>query len=133
MNTKAIILFDGVCTLCNNAIHFIIRHDKKAFFKFASLQSEIGHSICLQYKLQPGELKSFVLIENGLLYTKSTAALRVIKQLNRPVKWLYLFILLPRFIRDFVYHTIAKNRYRWFGKQSICMVPSLENANRFII
>lgn len=132
MNNNPVILFDGICNLCNGSVQYVIRHDKKAVFSFASLQSDSGQSLLQQYKLPLSEFNSFVLIDNGIAYTKSTAALKVARKLSGPVKFLYGFIIVPPFIRDAVYNLISRNRYKWFGKKDSCMIPTPELKNRFL-
>jgi predicted DCC family thiol-disulfide oxidoreductase YuxK len=127
-----IILFDGVCNLCNSAVQFIIRHDKKSIFRFASLQGKHGQELLRHYQLSNEDFNSFVLIQNNKAYTKSLAALLVAKQLNAPVKFLYGFIIVPPFIRNAVYNIIAKNRYSWFGKKDECMIPTPALTDRFL-
>ena len=126
-----IVLFDGVCNLCTTSVQFIIKRDKKDYFRFASFQSETGEKLRLQAGL-PNTLKTFCLIENGKCYTRSTGALRVSKHLKGGWPMLYGFLLVPKFIRDFVYNTISKYRYGWFGKQDSCMVPTPELKEKFI-
>ncbi len=129
---QPIVLFDGVCNLCNGAVQFIIRHDKNEKFLFASLQSEIGKRILSSHNLSRDDLKTFLLIEDERVYTKSTAALRVIKQLNGFISVLYTFNLIPKFIRDSIYDLVAKNRYNWFGKKDECMIPTPQLKARFL-
>ena len=117
MAEPAIILFDGVCNLCNGAVQFVIKRDDKRQFLFASLQSEEGRNILKENNFFTDGVYSFILVENGRIFDRSTAALRVAKRLRIPWKWLYIFIAVPKFIRDAVYDFIAKNRYRWFGKK----------------
>lgn len=132
MNGHPIILFDGVCNLCNYSVQYVIRHDPDAVFTFASLQGRAGQELLAKFNLSDNQLSSFVLIENGKAYTKSTAALKVARQLKGPVKLLFAFMILPPFIRDGVYNIIANNRYKWFGKKASCMVPAPGLANRFL-
>ncbi|MEX1383530.1 thiol-disulfide oxidoreductase DCC family protein [Lutibacter sp.] len=132
LKNKSIILFDGICNLCNTSVIFIIKHDKKAHFKFASLQSDAAKELLLQYNVKKIKIDSIILIENGTFYEKSTAALRISKKLNGGFKLLYIFILIPTFIRDWVYNYIAKNRYKWFGKKDNCMIPSEKLKSRFL-
>lgn len=127
-----IILFDGICNLCNAAVQFVIKHDKQGKFKFAALQSNKGQELLAQYQLANNDFNSFVLVQDGRAYTKSTAALRVSRHLNHAYKLLYGFIIVPTFIRDGVYNLIARNRYKWFGKQNDCMVPTPELLSRFL-
>jgi len=129
---RPLILFDGMCNLCAGSVRFVIARDPKARFTFASLQSEYAKD--LLGRLAPGaELPdSIVLIEGGVVRTQSTAALRVARRLRLPWPLLYGFIVVPAFLRNAVYRWIARNRYRWFGKQQTCMVPSQELRSRFL-
>ncbi|RYY50135.1 MAG: thiol-disulfide oxidoreductase DCC family protein [Chitinophagaceae bacterium] len=127
-----LILFDGICNLCNGAVQFVIGHDKNAVFKFASLQSQSGQGLLQKHGLPKHNFTSFVLIEKGKVYTRSAAALRVARRLDGPIKFLYGFIIVPAFIRDAVYNFIAANRYKWFGKQDTCMLPTPDLQNRFL-
>lgn len=127
-----IILFDGVCNLCNTSVQFVLKRDTKATFKFASLQSNAGQKLLAEFKLPLDEFNSFIYIANGKLYTRSSAALHVAKQLNFPWKLMFGFIIVPPFIRNFVYDIIAKNRYKWFGKRESCMIPTPELKQRFL-
>jgi predicted DCC family thiol-disulfide oxidoreductase YuxK len=115
---QSIVLFDGVCNLCNAAVAFIIKRDKKKAFKLSPLQSNLSEALNDQYHFDQPQLNSIVLIENNKVYYKSTAVLRVVKKLNGPIKILYIFSIIPPFIRDAVYSVIAKNRYKWFGRRS---------------
>ena len=132
LKNKSIILFDGVCNLCNTSVIFIIKHDKKAHFKFASLQSDAAKELLLQLNLKKVKMDSIVLIENNKIHKKSTAALRISRKLNGGFKLLYAFIIIPTFVRNWVYNYIAKNRYKWFGKKDSCMIPSEKLKDRFI-
>lgn len=132
MNHQAIILFDGVCNLCNSSVQLVIKNDKQAYFSFASLQGEYGQAFLKEQKLDTDQYDSFILRENGKVYTESTAALRVAKRMGFPFVLTYPLIIVPKFIRDAVYSFIAKNRYKWFGKKDSCMIPSPELKNRFI-
>lgn len=132
VNTQPIILFDGVCNLCNRSVHYVIRHDTNALFLFASLQGKTGQQLLKQYGLPDSAMNSFVLIHNNKAYTQSTAALLVAQKLRGPVKFLYVFRFIPAFVRDLVYQLIAKNRYKWFGRKDTCMVPSKLLVNRFL-
>lgn len=132
MNTHPIILFDGVCNLCNSSVQFVIRHDPTAQFKFASLQSKTGQALLAKHHLPNADFDSFVLIENDKAYTQSTAALKVARQLNGPIKLLYGFIIIPSFLRNAVYTFVAANRYKWFGKKDSCMLPSPQLKDRFL-
>lgn len=126
-----VVFFDGYCNLCNGAVQFIIKRDKKSKFKFASLQSDYAKQI-LAPENRIAIPESIVLMENGKLYFQSSAAFRIAKQLTIPVSLLYAFSIFPRFITDAGYKFIAKNRYRWFGKKDLCWIPSPELKERFL-
>ncbi len=126
-----VILFDGICNLCNASVQYVIKHDKKKLFRFASLQSSFGESVLKQYNLPVNTFNSFILLSDNKIYTRSTAALLVAKKLSGLIKLLYAFIIIPRFIRDAVYDIIAKNRYKWFGKKEACWVPTPELKSLF--
>ncbi len=128
---ERIVLFDGVCNLCNHSVQFIIKRDVSRKFKFASLQGETGNRIITKYGLAP-DLNSFVLIENDKVYMKSTAALRVCRELKGAWKLFAILMIIPTNSRDYIYDIIAKNRYTWFGKKNSCMLPSPELKKRFL-
>ncbi len=127
-----IILFDGVCNLCNSSVQFVLKRDKAAFYKFASLQSDTGRGLLERFDLPTDDYNSFVLIEDGRVFTKSTAALRVARNLDGWWRFLFVFIAIPRPVRDAVYGFIATNRYRMFGKRESCMIPKPEWKSRFL-
>ena len=129
--SKPIIFFDGVCNLCNSSVQFVIKRDKEAKFRFASLQSEAGQQVLQQFRLSQNDFNSFLLYEQGKLYTRSTAALRVLAQLKW-WKWAGVFQWVPPFIRNGVYNLVARNRYKWFGKRDECMIPTPELKGRFL-
>ena len=129
---KSIILFDGLCNLCNSSVQFILKHEKNQNFLFASLQSDACAKILLQLNYKNNDLNSLVLIEGNKIYKKSTAALRIIKELKPMWHWFYVLIIVPKFIRDSVYDLIAKNRYEWFGKLNSCELGMHTNKDRFI-
>ena len=132
MNDKPVILFDGICNLCNGAVQYVIKHDPAGVFKFASLQSGTGQHFLRIHGLKQTDFNSFVLIENDKVYTKSAAALMVAKKLAGPAKILGGFIFVPSFIRDGIYNLIARNRYKWFGKKDSCMLPTPALESRFL-
>ena len=136
MNMEHIIFFDGVCNFCNSAVQFIIKRDPKAYFTFSALQNEAGQKKLAEHVENPEALtadpNSFILLSNGKLYTKSTASLQVMKKLSGLWPILFIFIIIPKPIRDFFYTLFAKNRYRLFGKKDSCMLPSKENQARFL-
>ena len=125
-------MFDGVCNFCNYWVNFTIDRDVKNLYKFAALQSNKGQLLLQQYYLKQNKLESFVLIRGENVFTKSTAALEISKNLSGPVKLLYSFIFLPKFIRDFIYDLIAKNRYKIFGKSEVCRIPAEEEKAKFL-
>ncbi len=128
-----IILFDGHCNLCNGSVQFVIKHDSAARFKFASLQSDTGKRLLAQYHLNSESLQSFVFIDKGKLYTRSTAALQVSRYLDGFWKLFSVFIIVPPFMRNGVYRLVANNRYRWFGKADACCLPTPDLAQRFVL
>ena len=132
VTNQPIILFDGICNLCNSSVQYVIKHDPKAVFKFAFLQSASGQQLLKQYDLSANDMNSFVLIQDNKAYTRSTAALFVAKRLTGISKLLYGFIIVPLFIRNVVYNIIAKNRYKWFGKKDSCMIPTASLQSRFL-
>ena len=132
MTAKPIILFDGICNLCNGAVQFIIKHDPEKKFLFTSLQSDAGQQLLKEYKLPSENFNSFLLLQDDTILSKSTAALKVASQLKSAWKLLYIFIIVPKFIRDAVYSYIAANRYKWFGKKDNCMIPTPELQARFL-
>jgi predicted DCC family thiol-disulfide oxidoreductase YuxK len=129
---KPVILFDGVCNLCNASVQFIIKRDSKKSFMFSSLQSDAAQAILLQYNLENLDFNTIILIEGGVVYDKSTAILKIIRRLSGFYKLGYIFIIVPKFIRDFVYKIISNNRYKWFGKRATCMIPTEELKLHFL-
>lgn len=127
-----ILLFDGVCNLCNRLVQFTIKRDPKGKFKFASLQSDSGQSFLKQFGLPTDDFDSFVYVKGNQYFLKSSAALHVLKELGGLWKLFYFFIIIPRPIRDFVYNLIAKSRYKTFGKSDTCMIPTPELKQRFL-
>lgn len=130
---KSIILFDGMCNFCNTSVNKIIKYDKKNVFKFAAIQSDAGKKLLTELSIDILKIDSILLIENNTLFTKSTAVLKIAKQLSGLYKLGYAFIIIPPFIRDTIYDFIAKNRYKWFGKKESCMIPSIEVREKFLI
>ncbi|SDS57284.1 Predicted thiol-disulfide oxidoreductase YuxK, DCC family [Gillisia sp. Hel1_33_143] len=130
---KKIILFDGVCNLCNSAVNYVIEHDAKDFFRFASLQSKAGIELMEERGIDPNAIDSIILIEPGIAYyNKSTAALKIAKHLSGSISLLRFFSVLPEGFRNLVYDFIAKNRYQWFGKKDACMIPTPELKAKFL-
>jgi predicted DCC family thiol-disulfide oxidoreductase YuxK len=126
-----IILFDGLCNFCSGSVQFVLKRDAKKVFQFAALQGDSGKKLLDQYQLSD-DVDSFILIENEKLFIKSSAALRVCKQLKGLWKVLYIFWWVPVPLRDFFYDIITKNRYKWFGKREHCMLPTPEIRERFL-
>ncbi|BDA78206.1 hypothetical protein LPTSP3_g11360 [Leptospira kobayashii] len=127
-----ILLFDGVCNLCNGVVQFTIKNDPKGKFKFAALQSEAGQSLLRKFNLPKEDFDSFVLVQGDRFYLRSTAGLHVLKELGGLWKIFYILILFPPFLRDFVYTLVAKSRYRLFGRTEACMMPTPELRSRFL-
>ena len=127
-----IILFDGVCNLCNSSVLFVLKRDKTAIFSFVSLQSESAALLLKKYDYTNHKLDSILYIEDGILYQQSTAALHISKHLSGIWKYCYYGIFIPKKIRDAIYRYIANHRYQWFGKEEQCAVPSKEYQHRFL-
>ncbi len=128
----SIIYFDGVCNLCNASVDFVIKRDKNKKFRFASLQSEAGQKILVENNFNQSDYDSFILEHKGNVYIKSTAALHVAINLGLPLNLMGIFLIIPSFIRNWVYELIAKNRYQWFGKKETCRLPSAEERALFL-
>ena len=128
-----IILFDGVCNFCNSSVLKIIKHDKKNIFLFASLQSDIGFLIMKHFKIDSTKTDTIILVESEeKFHIKSTAALKILKEFNGLWKVLQICWIIPLFIRNSAYNYIAKNRYKWFGKEDSCMIPTKGIKSKFI-
>ncbi|MEP5338675.1 MAG: DCC1-like thiol-disulfide oxidoreductase family protein [Algibacter sp.] len=132
-NDKKLILFDGVCNLCNNSVQYVIKHDKKDIFMFTALQSAIGKQLIEAHNIDTSKIDSILLYtpEKGIAY-KSTAALKVANLLGFPQNLMNVFFIIPPFIRNWVYDYIAKNRYKWYGKKDACMIPTPELRSKFL-
>lgn len=132
-SNKKIILFDGVCNLCNSAVQFVIEHDKKDVFRFVALQSELGQEILKHIGIDPKYIDSVILYEPGVAYYyKSAAAIEIAKNLGGFWHLGTLFRIIPTGISNQVYDYIAKNRYKWYGKKDSCMVPNPELESKFL-
>ena len=127
-----VVLFDGVCNLCSSVVIFTVSRDPEGIFRFAALQSEAGQSFLRKFGLSTDDFDSFVLIEGPRLSLRSTAMLRLCRRLKGPWALLYLLIIIPRPIRDFVYNIVARRRYMWFGKKQACFIPSADIRDRFL-
>lgn len=126
-----IIIFDGYCNLCNHWVDRLIRLDKKKIFKFTPNQQSAGKKILADHSIVETE-NSFYLLDDGIIYSKSTATLRILRQLPAPISWLVIFNIIPVYFRDKIYDLIARNRYKWFGKRDTCRVATAEEAERFL-
>lgn len=132
-DNKQIVLFDGVCTFCNDSVRFIMQRDKKDLFRFASLQSALGQQLTRERGIDTSQIDSIILIKPGeAYYIKSDAALNISKKLSALYPLLSLFLVLPRGFRDFFYDIIARNRYKWFGKKEECPIPTPEERAKFL-
>ena len=131
---KQLILFDGVCNLCNNSVLFVIKRDRKDKFLFAPLQSNVGKGIIKKFNIDTEKTDSILLYnpKKESLTHKSTAALLVARQLGFPSNLLTIFLIVPTFIRNWVYNFVAKNRYKWYGKKESCIIPTPELKAKFL-
>ncbi|MFQ3594429.1 MAG: thiol-disulfide oxidoreductase DCC family protein [Gemmataceae bacterium] len=130
--TKPIVLFDGLCALCDASVQWLIEHDSAGRLRFAALQSETGQALLTRFGLPRSGFKSLLLVEGDRYWLRSTAALRIAGYLDRPWNFGSAFLLLPAFLRDPLYDLVAMNRYRWFGRRESCRVPSPEICERFL-
>jgi predicted DCC family thiol-disulfide oxidoreductase YuxK len=130
---KKIILFDGVCNLCDASVHYVIKHDKNDLFRFVALQSDLGQAILKHIGINASHIDSIILYEPGVAYYyKSSAVAEIAKGLSGIFTWFTLFQILPTGVRDFIYDIIAKNRYNWYGKKQECLVPNEEVVSKFL-
>ncbi len=127
-----VILFDGVCNLCNSSINWIIDHDKKNLFKFASLQSAYGQQKVKELNLEDDYMGTVILEDDGKSFTHSDAVLQIAKHIGGIYSLAVVFYIVPRFIRNFFYKLIADNRYKWFGKKESCRIPTPELKSKFL-
>jgi predicted DCC family thiol-disulfide oxidoreductase YuxK len=125
-----VLLFDGVCNLCNAVVQFVLKHDPSGRIRFASQQSSFGAGVMRHHQLP--DMQTVVLLEGNRVFTRSDAALRLLHHLPAPWRWLAVFRVVPRGLRDLVYDFVARNRYRWFGKQDACWLPRAEWKTRFL-
>ena len=131
--SESILLFDGVCKFCSATVRFVIIRDKHKRFRYAHLQSDFGKEQFSKLNIEGNDgLKTMILLMDGNAYIKSTAALKILKQLSWPWPIFYVFMIVPRFIRDAIYDFIGRHRYQWFGKTEECWLPSDEDKKRFI-
>lgn len=131
MNNQ-IILFDGVCNLCNSFVQFVIKRDKQSKFKFGSLQSAEAVKILRDLNFENQKLQTVIFIMDDVIYTRSTAVLKIARQLGGAWKFCYVFIIIPKSLRDWIYNKASKSRYKMFGKRDTCMIPTPELKSRFL-
>jgi predicted DCC family thiol-disulfide oxidoreductase YuxK len=130
---KKIILFDGICNLCNTAVQFVIKHDSKDLFRFVALQSELGQEIIKHIGMDDSKVDSIILYEPGIAYYyKSEAALKIASYLDGSIRLLSIFKVLPTAFSNAIYDYVARNRYRWYGKKDHCMIPTPDLKSKFI-
>ena len=129
---KKILLFDGVCNLCNSSVLFVIKRDPKDRFRFTPLQSEVGRHLVEKYQIDTSKTDSVILIENGKAHTKSSAGLRIARGLSGAWPLFFGFWIIPKFLRNWIYDFIARNRYKWYGKKESCMIPTPELKAKFL-
>lgn len=127
-----VVFFDGVCNLCNQSVDFIIKRDTSKNFRFASLQSEAARSLLKNKSIALQSIQTIILLKDGKSLYQSDAILEIVRELSAPWPLLYVFKIVPRFIRDGMYNLVSKHRYNWFGKQDSCRVPSKEERARFL-
>ena len=129
---QGIVLFDGVCNLCNGWVNFLIRHDKKRALKYGSLQSASAKALLSAHGLNPEVLNSIVFIRSEKAYTLSTAVLEICRTLGGFWRFFYIFKIIPSFLRDGIYRIVAKYRYQWFGMSNHCRLPTSEETALFL-
>ncbi|MDQ0350398.1 putative DCC family thiol-disulfide oxidoreductase YuxK [Alkalibacillus filiformis] len=127
---KVVILFDGVCNLCNGVVQLLIKHDSQDHFRFAALQSDFGERVTSQ--IDQHDLDSIIVITNGKMYTKSSGALQIVKKMDGAWKYLYVLRIIPKPIRDQLYDFLARNRHKIFGRRDSCMMPTPELKQKFL-
>jgi predicted DCC family thiol-disulfide oxidoreductase YuxK len=132
MEPRHIIVFDGVCNLCNRLVNFIIRRDPAGRFAFAPMQGETGRALLARHGIGAEQVDTFLLIRQGVALQKSDAALEIARQLRGVSRLLLVLRVLPRRWRDWLYSLVARNRYRWFGRRRECAVPDPASADRFL-
>jgi predicted DCC family thiol-disulfide oxidoreductase YuxK len=129
---NSIVVFDGVCNLCNWVVQLIIRHDPDGYFQFASLQSDVGKALLESHGIKTLQPESVVLVRDGRVFTLSDAALEITRDMGVPFSLLYPLVVLPRGFRDWAYKIVARSRYRWFGRRDACLMPTPDLKRRFL-
>jgi predicted DCC family thiol-disulfide oxidoreductase YuxK len=130
--SPAIVLFDGVCSLCDGLVQFLIRHDPAGRFRFCAMQSDVGRALLAARGFDPDALDTFVVLDGSRNLTRGDAALAIARLLPAPWSWLAAGRVLPRPLRDALYRIVASNRYAWFGRRDACLIPTPEVRNRFL-
>lgn len=130
--TESVIVFDGLCNLCAGVVRFVIGRDRRRAFRFAPMQGETGARLMRAHGLDPRDVKTFLLLEDGQAFLRSEAVLRIVRRLPFPWNCLVVFRVLPRAVRDRIYDFIAARRYRWFGKRQACLTPECGLEDRFL-
>jgi predicted DCC family thiol-disulfide oxidoreductase YuxK len=130
--SEPVLLFDGVCNLCNSSVQFILKHEKYEQLNFAAIQSQAGDRLLTNYKIDPNQTDSVILIKDNQVYTASDAVLTLTQFLKFPFSLGKLLLVIPNPIRDFFYKKLARNRYKWFGKRESCMIPTPQLRKRFL-
>ena len=130
--TRPIIVFDGVCVLCNRSVHFIIMHDTQKLFRLVSMQATVGQQLLRDHGLDSDDPSSLLLIDESGAHTDTDAIIRVVCRFGGVWKLISIMRIVPPDLRDLAYRWVAKNRYHWFGKRETCMVPTPDIAERFI-
>jgi len=128
--TRPLVIFDGYCNLCNRSVDFIVKRDHQCIFRFVAFQSVAGAFLSEVFKI-PSEPQSVMLISDGKIYQHAEAALLIASMLKKPWSWLGFFRIIPKSLRDPIYHLVATNRYRWFGKRQVCRMPTEEERRLF--
>ena len=132
--SHSILVFDGVCVLCSHWVSFVLRHDRQRLYQFAAMQTSTGRKLLIEHGIDPDDPKSFLLLDAGRGYTDTDAIVRVLRSFGGRWKIVsILMALVPRFVRDPLYRWTARNRYRWFGRHDVCIVPSAQSADRFLM
>ena len=131
--SEPVLLFDGVCNLCNGSVRFVLKHERQPNLRFASLQSPFGQTVCRDLGLNTIDHQSIIYISKGRVLQKSQAVIAVLSDMGGIWRTAKLLSVLPTKFSDWIYDRIAQNRYKWFGRQDTCMVPGQENADRFIL
>jgi predicted DCC family thiol-disulfide oxidoreductase YuxK len=127
-----VLLFDGVCNLCNRSVQFILKNEKNRVLKFTAIQSSFGKRLLSEYNIDPVQTDSVILVKDGKMYTRSDAVLSVTSYLRFPYRLGRVFVIVPKPLRDLFYKQVARNRYHWFGKRDHCMLPTPELKKRFL-